>query len=114
MGHYQHHIEVREARNAEVDLIECADGLTDLRNLVDGGNLIFGFDGDALLAEVHRSNMSKLGADGRPVRREDGKTLKGPNYSPPNIATVLMQSLTLFDPAPGQVSAAPTLSRTGA
>lgn len=113
MGHYETAVSVREARNAEVDLIECADGLTDLRYLVDGGNLIFGFDGDALLAEVHRSNMSKLGADGKPVRREDGKTLKGPNYSPPDIAGVLMQSLTVVDPAPGQVSAAPTLSRTG-
>lgn len=36
--------------------------------------------------EVHRSNMSKLGTDGRPVRRLDGKILKGPNYSPPNLA----------------------------
>jgi len=89
MGNYEDVIEVREAHNAEVNLVECADGLTDLRYLVDGGNLIFGFPGDALLAEVHRSNMSKLGADGKPLTRDDGKTMKGPNYFKPDIAGVL-------------------------
>jgi len=39
-------------------------------------------------AEVHRSNMSKLGEDGRPIYREDGKVLKGPNYSPPDLAKI--------------------------
>lgn len=34
---------------------------------------------------VHISNMSKLGEDGRPIRREDGKVLKGPNYLPPDL-----------------------------
>lgn len=97
MGNYEHVIAVREARYAEVDLVECADGLTDMRYLVDGGNLIFGFPGDALLAEVHRSNMSKLGPDGKPVTREDGKTMKGPNYTPPDIASVLMKSIATVD-----------------
>lgn len=78
-----------DPRMPACDLVEAADGLTDMRYLVDGGNLLFGFPGEQLLAEVHRSNMSKLGADGKPLRREDGKTLKGPNYSPPNIAAVL-------------------------
>lgn len=68
-----------------VDLKECADALGDLRYLVDGGNLIFGFPGEAVLLEIHRSNMSKLGADGKPVTREDGKTLRGPNYFKPDI-----------------------------
>lgn len=72
-----------------VDLVECADGLGDIRYLANGGDLIFGFPGWRVDAEIHRSNMSKLGADGLPVRREDGKTLKGPNYSPPNLARVL-------------------------
>lgn len=35
--------------------------------------------------EVHRSNMSKLGLDGNPIYREDGKIIKGPNYFPPNL-----------------------------
>ena len=38
--------------------------------------------------EVHRSNMSKLGEDGRPIYREDGKVLKGPNYFPPDLAKI--------------------------
>jgi predicted HAD superfamily Cof-like phosphohydrolase len=45
---------------------------------------------DAIFAEVHRSNMSKLGADGRPVLRADGKILKGPAYRPPDIAPLVI------------------------
>ena len=41
------------------------------------------------LSEVHRSNMSKLGEDGKPIYREDGKILKGPNYTPPDLRKVL-------------------------
>lgn len=44
---------------------------------------------DKAFAEVHRSNMSKLGDDGKPVLRDDGKILKGPNYSPADISKVL-------------------------
>lgn len=71
------------------DPVETADGFGDIRYLVDGGNLICGFPGDLVLAEIHRSNMSKAGADGKPVRREDGKVLKGPNYFKPDIRRVL-------------------------
>ncbi len=46
-------------------------------------------DLEAVFKEIHRSNMSKLGADGKPIHREDGKILKGPNYEPPRIAEVL-------------------------
>ena len=48
-----------------------------------------GIDLAAVLAEVQRSNMSKLGADGKPVYREDGKVLKGPGYFAPDVAEVL-------------------------
>ena len=63
------------------------DALCDLQYVLSGAVLAFGFAPvfDAAFAEVHRSNMSKLGADGKPVRREDGKILKGPNYTPPNL-----------------------------
>ncbi|MPS27590.1 MAG: hypothetical protein E2576_11155 [Alcaligenaceae bacterium] len=84
-----HDIEARGISAETCDLVECADALGDLRYLVDGGNLIFGFDGEAVLDEIHRSNMSKLGADGNPVLRDDGKVLKGPNYHKPDIAAVL-------------------------
>lgn len=71
------------------DPIEAADALGDLRYIVDGGNLVCGFPGEIVLAEIHRSNMSKLGPDGRPIKREDGKILKGPNYTKPNIAKAI-------------------------
>lgn len=46
---------------------------------------MFGFNLDAAFYEVHRSNMSKLGPDGKPIKREDGKILKGPNFTPPDL-----------------------------
>jgi predicted HAD superfamily Cof-like phosphohydrolase len=46
-------------------------------------------DADTLFKEVHDSNMTKLGPDGKPIRNEYGKVMKGPNYVPPNIAKVL-------------------------
>ena len=44
---------------------------------------------DEALDRVHKSNMSKLGADGKPIYREDGKVLKGPNYKPPNLEDLI-------------------------
>ena len=43
------------------------------------------WDLDEAMKRVHESNMSKLGEDGKPIYREDGKVLKGPNYAPPNL-----------------------------
>tara|TARA_B100000073_G_scaffold201791_1_gene167110 strand:+ start:450 stop:728 length:279 start_codon:yes stop_codon:yes gene_type:complete len=43
------------------------------------------WDLEEALRRIHRSNMSKLGLDGKPIRRSDGKVLKGPNYSPPQL-----------------------------
>jgi predicted HAD superfamily Cof-like phosphohydrolase len=74
---------------ANYDMIEAADALGDIRYITDGGNLISGFPGEAILAEIHRSNMSKLLDDGTVLRREDGKILKGPNYFKPDIKRVL-------------------------
>ena len=42
-----------------------------------------------LKIEIQNSNMSKLGKDGKPIYREDGKVLKGPNYFKPNIEKIL-------------------------
>ena len=44
---------------------------------------------DEALDRVHQSNMSKLGEDGLPIYREDGKVLKGPNYAPPNLTDLI-------------------------
>jgi len=48
-----------------------------------------GWDLDEALNRVHVSNMSKLGPDGKPIRREDGKVLKGPNYQPPTLTDLV-------------------------
>jgi predicted HAD superfamily Cof-like phosphohydrolase len=48
-----------------------------------------GWDLDEALNRVHLSNMSKLGEDGQPIRREDGKVLKGPNYQPPTLTDLV-------------------------
>ena len=77
------------AGEAAGDLVAVSDALADMVYVAYGTAVTYGIDLDAVLAEVHRSNMSKLGPDGRPVLRADGKVLKGPGYEPPDIAHVL-------------------------
>ncbi len=72
------------------DLVEVADALTDLLYVVYGAGHAFGIDLDACFAEVHRSNMSKLDAQGQVIRREDGKVLKSDLYSPPNLRDIVL------------------------
>lgn len=71
------------------DPIETADALADLVYVVYGMALECGIDLDEVLAEVHRSNLSKLMPDGSVKRRSDGKVLKGPDFSSPDIAKTL-------------------------
>ena len=73
----------------ERDLVETADALADLVYVIYGMALETGIDLPGVLAEVQRSNMSKLGADGRPIHRADGKVLKGPDFFGPDVAGVL-------------------------
>ena len=77
------------------DVVGVADALADLVYVAYGTAITYGIDLDAVLAEVHRSNMSKLGRDGRPVMREDGKVLKSPWYTSPDVDGVLKQQLPL-------------------
>ena len=83
--------ELKELRQAldEKNLVEVADALTDLLYVVYGAGHSFGINLDKCFEEVHNSNMSKLGEDGRPIYREDGKVLKGPNYWHPNLKKIL-------------------------
>ena len=74
------------------DMVEVADALTDLLYVVYGAGHAYGIDLDACFNHVHDSNMSKLGSDGKPVRRKDGKVLKGPNYWAPNMRPFVGQS----------------------
>jgi predicted HAD superfamily Cof-like phosphohydrolase len=73
----------------EKDMVGVADALTDLLYVIYGAGHAFGLDLDVCFNEVHRSNMSKLGEDGRPIYREDGKVLKGPDYFEPNLAELI-------------------------
>ena len=85
--------EVQEFNEACCDatgsLVEVADALSDILYVVYGAGHAFGIDLDKCFSEVHRSNMSKLGNDGKPIYRQDGKILKGENFSEPNLEEVL-------------------------
>lgn len=83
--------ESREVRKAiqEQDLVAIADGCADLIVVTIGCARVYGIPLDKVWDEVHRSNLSKLGRDGRPVYRADGKVLKGPDFSPPNLESIL-------------------------
>jgi predicted HAD superfamily Cof-like phosphohydrolase len=71
------------------DLAAIAQELADVVYIAYGTALTYGIDLDAVIAEVHRANMSKLDANGRPLYRADGKVAKGPRYQPPDIRLVL-------------------------
>lgn len=73
----------------KVDLPAFADALADLRYVILGAELEFGINGDAVFDLVHAANMAKLGPDGKPIKREDGKTLKPEGWQPPDIAAEL-------------------------
>lgn len=79
--------ELNELREAigNADLVEVADALTDILYVTYGAGHAFGINLDKCFEEVQSSNMSKLGEDGKPIYREDGKVLKGPNFFEPNL-----------------------------
>jgi predicted HAD superfamily Cof-like phosphohydrolase len=70
-------------------LRNLAKELTDLLYVVYGAGHAFGIDLDKCFEEVHNSNLSKLGNDGRPVYRDDGKVVKGPNYMAPDMRKIV-------------------------
>ncbi|MET9778077.1 MazG nucleotide pyrophosphohydrolase domain-containing protein [Streptomyces sp. NPDC006367] len=70
-------------------LDRLAHELADVVYVAYGTALVHGIDLDAVIAEVHRSNMTKLGPDGRVSRRADGKVLKGDHYEAPDVTGVL-------------------------
>ena len=76
------------------DLIEIGDALGDMLYILCGTRISHGFQDkiEAIFDEIQRSNMSKLGVDGKPIYREDGKVLKGPNYFKPDIEKILKKS----------------------
>ena len=68
------------------DIKEVADALTDILYVTYGAGHAFGINLDKCFEEVQKSNMSKLGADGKPIYNEKGKVMKGPNYFKPNLS----------------------------
>ena len=59
--------------------------MADVQYVLSGMAVTFGLPLEAVFGRVHDSNMSKLGEDGKPALREDGKVLKGPRYHPPKL-----------------------------
>ena len=82
--------EYLEAANAN-DLVEVADALGDMLYILCGTIIEHGMQHkiEEVFDEIQKSNMSKLGEDGEPIYREDGKVLKGPNYFMPDISKTL-------------------------
>jgi predicted HAD superfamily Cof-like phosphohydrolase len=81
-------LELEEAIK-EKNLIEVADALTDILYVTYGAGTAFGIDLDKCFDEVHNSNMSKLGKDGKPIYNNDGKVMKGPSYYKPDLRKLL-------------------------
>ena len=83
--------EMDELSDALIDdnIVEVADALTDILYVVYGMADIYGIPIDACFDAVHRSNMAKLDENGKPIKRADGKFLKPPGWTPPDIAGVL-------------------------
>jgi predicted HAD superfamily Cof-like phosphohydrolase len=90
LGLIREEMDELEAAVVSANLVEVADAFADLLYVTCGAALAFGIPIDEVLAEVHRSNMSKLGRDGKPVLRSDGKVLKGPGFTPPDLAPILL------------------------
>jgi predicted HAD superfamily Cof-like phosphohydrolase len=76
--------ELTQAMN-DKNLLEVADALTDILYVTYGAGHAFGIDLDKCFDEVQKSNMSKLGEDGKPIYNESGKVMKGPNYFKPDL-----------------------------
>ena len=73
----------------ENDILEVADALTDILYVTYGAGHAFGINLDKCFEEVQKSNMSKLGKDGKPIYNEQGKVMKGPDYFKPNLSKLL-------------------------
>ena len=77
--------ELEEAMKTK-NLKEVADALTDILYVTYGAGYAYGIDLDECFKEVQRANMSKLGEDGKPIYNEQGKVMKGPNYTEPDLS----------------------------
>lgn len=76
------------------DIVEIADALGDMMYILCGTIIEHGLQHkiEEVFDEIQRSNMSKLGEDGTPIYREDGKVMKGPNYFKPDFSKILLEA----------------------
>jgi len=94
VNHYLHNNliseELDEMKNAH-NLTEKCDAIIDQMYLLIGYAIDLGVADrlEDMFDEVHKSNMSKLGSDGKPIYREDGKVMKGPSYFRPNLNKII-------------------------
>jgi predicted HAD superfamily Cof-like phosphohydrolase len=84
---YKEYLQAEE----EDDLVEIADALADQIYIICGTALSYGIPLDKIFTEVHRSNMTKLDENGKPVVRADGKIIKGPKFEHPRVEEILIQ-----------------------
>ena len=79
------------------NLVQILDAVMDMLYVLHGTIIAHGFENviDKSFEEIHESNMSKLGENGKPIKRLDGKIIKGPNYFPPNLSKFIKQSVIL-------------------
>jgi NTP pyrophosphatase (non-canonical NTP hydrolase) len=96
--HDEEHAELIEALESG-DRAAIARELADVVYIAYGTALVHRIDLDVAVREVHRANLSKVGDDGQPIRRDDGKILKGPNFRPPDMTAALAGSPS--PPSPG-------------
>ena len=91
--------ELNELQNAikTKDLKEIADALTDILYVTYGAGHAYGIDLDKCFKEVQKSNMSKLGEDGKPIYNEKGKVMKGSKYFEPNLRQFIEQIFNNFE-----------------
>lgn len=78
---------------AKGDLEKIADGIADCIVVLLGTAVSYGIPFNAVWREVHRTNMAKVGADGKPIFREDGKFLKPEGWQPPNIQAIISNAV---------------------
>lgn len=90
---FQEYLEAEQ----ENDFIEVADALADMCYIIAGTALSYGIPLEKVFDEVHASNMRKLGPDGKPIYREDGKVIKPKDWKPPNIEQILLDEKTSYD-----------------
>jgi predicted HAD superfamily Cof-like phosphohydrolase len=72
-----------------IDDAAMADAIGDLKYVADGAAVCMGLDMEPVELAIHTANMAKLGPDGKPVVRSDGKCLKPEGWQPPDIASII-------------------------